>query len=108
MLAELEEDLVHLEGGRDRLDQDRGPDRAGVEAEPLLGMAEHLGPLEERALGDQDYSREDQLDTAKFNAALWAGRATRGEAPASADESDLRRGRAALLSAWRISGRCAQ
>jgi len=61
----------------------------------------------QRVLGTQDYSREDQLDTAQFNAALWAGRAASGaEPPASADGSDLRRGRAALLSAWRASGGC--
>src|SRR5262249_7880311 len=60
----------------------------------------------ERALGDQDYSREDQLDTAKFNAALWAGRATSGEPPAEADGRDLRRGRAALLSAWSAAEDC--
>ena len=60
----------------------------------------------QRALGDQDYSREDQLDTAKFNAALWAGRATSGEAPAAADGSDLRRGRAGLVSGWRARGGC--
>jgi DNA-binding beta-propeller fold protein YncE len=60
----------------------------------------------QHALGDQDYSREDQLDTAKFNAALWAGRATSGEAPAGGDGNDLKRGRAGLLSRWRHSREC--
>jgi hypothetical protein len=60
----------------------------------------------QRALGDQDYSREDQLDTAKFNTALWAGRATSGERPVGADGKDLRRRRAAMLGAWRADAEC--
>jgi DNA-binding beta-propeller fold protein YncE len=81
---------------------------AGESARPSRIACTGAPPKDEaywqRALGDQDYSREDQLDTAKFNAALWAGRATSGDGPAGADGSDLRRGRAALLSAWRAAG----
>ena len=47
---------------------------------------------------DDRQTAVDKLDTAKFNAALWAGRATTSEAPTEADGSDLSRGRAALLS----------
>ena len=44
MIPELPENLVHLEGGRDRLDQDGGADRAAREAEPVLGQDEGVLP----------------------------------------------------------------
>ena len=44
MLPELVEDLLHLEGRRDRLDQDGGPDRAAREAEGVLGQVERVVP----------------------------------------------------------------
>ena len=51
MIAQLEEDLVHLEGGGQRLDQHGGADRA-------LGQAEHaLG-------GDEDIAPEPRLEMA--------------------------------------------
>ena len=57
-------------------------------------------------LGDQDYSAEDRLDTGRFNTELWRGR--KGEAsPPPADGRDLRRGRAALLAAFRARHGCA-
>ena len=61
MVAQLVEDLVHLEGGGDGLDQHGGPDRAPVQAEGVLGrehdvvpqpgleMALQLGQVEVRA-----------------------------------------------------------
>ena len=44
MLAQLVEDLLHLERGRVRLDQHGGPDRAARQAQPLLGAQEHVVP----------------------------------------------------------------
>src|SRR5206468_6517907 len=43
-LAQLVENLLHLEGGKDRLDQDRRPDRARREAELGLGQLERVVP----------------------------------------------------------------
>ena len=43
-VAELVEDLLHLEGGEDRLDQDGAADRPGREAELLLRKREGVGP----------------------------------------------------------------
>ena len=62
VVAELVEDLLHLESGRDGLDQHRGPDGAVRDAERLLGededvvpeprleMALHLGQVVVRAV----------------------------------------------------------
>ena len=44
VVAQLPEDLVHLERGRERLDEAGRLDRATREAEPLLAGAEHLVP----------------------------------------------------------------
>ena len=44
VVAQLVEDLVHLERGRDGLDQHRGADRAVRDAEPLLGEGEDVVP----------------------------------------------------------------
>ena len=44
VLAQFVEDLVHLEGGEDRLDEDRGLDGAPWDPEGVLGMAEHVIP----------------------------------------------------------------
>ena len=44
MLAQLVEDLVHLEGGKDRLDQHRCSIEAALEAEAILGEGEHVVP----------------------------------------------------------------
>src|SRR5208282_31492 len=44
MIPELPEDLVHLERGGERLDEDRGPDRAGREVEGDLCGPEHVVP----------------------------------------------------------------
>ena len=44
VLAQLEQDLLHLEGGEDRLDQDGGADRAARDAEGVLGGDEDLVP----------------------------------------------------------------
>ena len=44
MLAQLVQDLVHLEGGEDRLDQDGRPDRAARDAERGLAVDEDLVP----------------------------------------------------------------
>ena len=44
VVAQLVEDLVHLERGRDGLDQDGGADGALVEAQEVLGEDEHLVP----------------------------------------------------------------
>ncbi len=44
VLAQLVQDLVHLEGGEDRLDQDGRPDRAARDAERGLAVDEDLVP----------------------------------------------------------------
>ncbi len=44
VLTQLVEDLLHLEGGGDRLDQDGGPDGAARYAEQLLGPDEDVVP----------------------------------------------------------------
>src|SRR5581483_5903297 len=44
VVAQLVEDLLHLEGGQDRLDEDGGPDRAPVDAERVLGGVEDVVP----------------------------------------------------------------
>src|SRR5262249_34950115 len=44
MLAQLPEDLVHLEGGENGLDEDGGLDRAAVEPERVLGERERARP----------------------------------------------------------------
>ncbi len=44
MLAELVEDLVHLERGQDRLDEHRRLDRAARDPERVLGGAEDVVP----------------------------------------------------------------
>ena len=44
VLAQCEQDLLHLERGRDRLDQDRRPDGAAGQADGLLRGDEHVVP----------------------------------------------------------------
>ncbi len=44
MLPQLVEDLLHLERGRDRLDQHRGPDRPARDAQEVLGQVERVVP----------------------------------------------------------------
>ncbi len=44
MLAQLVQDLVHLERGEDRLDQDGRPDRAARDPERRLGVDEDVVP----------------------------------------------------------------
>ena len=44
VLAQLVQDLVHLERGEDRLDQDRRPDRAARDPERLLAVDEDVVP----------------------------------------------------------------
>ena len=44
MVAEFEEDFIHLESGEDRLDEHRCPDRAPGDVESVLTVAEHVVP----------------------------------------------------------------
>jgi len=44
MVAQFPEDLVHLEGGHDRLDQHRRSNGALPQAKLRLGVDEHLVP----------------------------------------------------------------
>ena len=44
MVLELVEDLLHLEGGEHRLDQDRGPDGSPGDSERVLGVHEDVVP----------------------------------------------------------------
>jgi hypothetical protein len=48
------------------------------------------------AMKGEDFSREDQLDTPRFNAALWRGLGA-GPGPLTRDGRDLRSGRTELL-----------
>ena len=50
-----------------------------------------------RAMAGQDFSKEDRLDTAAFNAALWQGLGT-GPEPVARTGADLGANRAALLA----------
>jgi DNA-binding beta-propeller fold protein YncE len=50
------------------------------------------------AMAGQDFTREDQLDTAAFNLALWRGLKGAAPYPAARDGRDLREGRDRLLS----------
>ena len=50
-----------------------------------------------RAMAGQDFSKEDHLDTAAFNTALWQGLG-KGPEPVARTGVDLREGRAALLT----------
>jgi hypothetical protein len=51
------------------------------------------------AMAGQDFSREDHLDTARFNIALWKGIKGVVPYPAARDGRDLRAGRGPLLAA---------
>lgn len=58
------------------------------------------------AMAGQDFSREDHLDTAAFNLALWRGLKGDAPYPAARDGRDLRLNRTALLAA-RAAAACA-
>jgi DNA-binding beta-propeller fold protein YncE len=60
----------------------------------------------ETAMAGQDFTQEDRLNTAKFNAALWAG--LKGSSLPAPDRSvaDLRNGRSEMLAAWRNAQGC--
>jgi DNA-binding beta-propeller fold protein YncE len=57
------------------------------------------------AMAGQDFSREDQLDTAAYNLALWRGMKGSAPYPAARNGKNLRAGRARLIAAAGIS-RC--
>lgn len=57
-----------------------------------------------RAMAGQDFTREDHLDTAAYNQALWKGLKGQAPYPARRDGHDLRVGRAALLARTRAGG----
>jgi DNA-binding beta-propeller fold protein YncE len=59
------------------------------------------------AMAGQDFSAEDRVDIARFNAALWAGLKGEGSAPAQ-PARDLRAGRVEMLAAWRKAQDCSQ
>jgi hypothetical protein len=44
VVAQLPQDLVHLERGREGLDEDGGADRPAREPEPVLGQDERVVP----------------------------------------------------------------
>ena len=44
MVAEFEEDFIHLEGGEDRLDEYCCPDRTTGDVQGVLSVAEHVVP----------------------------------------------------------------
>ncbi len=55
------------------------------------------------AMAGQDFSREDHLDTASFNLALWKGLKGGQPYPMARSGVDLRQGRPALLAASRVA-----
>jgi DNA-binding beta-propeller fold protein YncE len=57
------------------------------------------------AMAGQDFSVEDNLDTAAYNLALWRGMKGSAPYPATRDRRDLRAGRARLIAAAGLS-RC--
>jgi hypothetical protein len=57
------------------------------------------------AMAGQDFSAEDKVDVAKFNAALWTGLKGEGSPP-QRPAADLRSGRSDLLAAWRRAQGC--
>ena len=62
----------------------------------------------ETAMAGQDFSTEDHLDTARFNAALWAGLRGDGSVTPQRPAADLRAGRAEMLAAWRKAHGCGE
>ena len=62
----------------------------------------HDGAWWAAAMAGQDFSREDRLDTAAFNQALWRGLRGSTPYPVRRDGRDLSQGRAALLA---VAGR---
>ena len=59
----------------------------------------HDGAWWAAAMAGQDFSREDRLDTAAFNQALWRGLRGNTPYPTQRDGRDLSQGRVALLAA---------
>jgi DNA-binding beta-propeller fold protein YncE len=57
------------------------------------------------AMKGQDFSKEDHLDTDRFNAALWQGLGS-GPQPVTRTGADLRDGRAERLGAVAVPARC--
>jgi hypothetical protein len=58
------------------------------------------------AMAGQDFSQEDRLDVARFNAALWAGLQGEGRVAPDRSAADLRGGRGEMLAAWRKAHGC--
>jgi DNA-binding beta-propeller fold protein YncE len=58
------------------------------------------------AMAGQDFSREDHLDTVRFNHALWRGLKGDAPYPAARDGRDLSQDRAALLAAAGVDTAC--
>lgn len=57
-----------------------------------------------KAMAGQDFTREDHLDTAAYNLALWRGMKGDAPYPSRRDGRDLREGRAALLARAKAGG----
>jgi hypothetical protein len=57
-------------------------------------------------MAGQDFSREDHLDTAAFNLALWRGLKGDAPYPRARDGRDLRSDRARLVGAAAPGGGC--
>ncbi len=112
VVAQLPEDLVHLEGGEDHLDQQRRLDRLRREAEARLGVPEHLGPEPclEMALGLRQV--EVRAGAVRASARRGCGTGTGRSRRMRPGPAVRRRGcasrrgasRAAGRSAWRSTG----
>jgi len=72
-----------------------------------VAASRHDAAWWDAAMAGQDFSEEDKVDVARFNAALWAGLKGEGSAAPDRPAADLRSGRADLLAAWRKTQDCA-
>jgi DNA-binding beta-propeller fold protein YncE len=76
--------------------------------EGCFRAAGHDAAWWQAAMAGQDFSEEDRLNPAKFNAALWAGLKGEGTTAPDRPASDLRLGRREMLASWRKAQGCEQ
>jgi DNA-binding beta-propeller fold protein YncE len=72
---------------------------AATAASASCPMRQRSGAYWAAAMAGQDFSREDHLDTAAYNLALWRGMKGAAPYPAARDGNDLRRDRTRLIAA---------
>jgi DNA-binding beta-propeller fold protein YncE len=83
------------------------PERHASAADPAPGCRQwHSVDYWQKALGNQDYSGLDRIDTPVFNAALWRGLKGDTATVPPRDGRDLRQNRPALLAAYPATQGC--